>query len=157
MVNGSDVAIEAADLVLLGSFASVVEGIRLGRLVFANLQKVISYLPPAGSWFEVSASRFSYPRVCSFSRCPDLARHSQRLHRAPSAALELPVRLPRHPAHGYQLTDSTSMIIICCFADCVPCITLIMEQEEFDLLSLPPRDAKRTHLINLNICGSIFS
>ena len=68
------------------------------------LFRSISYLLPAGSWSEVSASRLSYPRVGSFSPCPDLARHSQRLHRAPSAALELPVRLPRRPAHGYQLS-----------------------------------------------------
>jgi sodium/potassium-transporting ATPase subunit alpha len=53
MVSGSDVAIEAADLVLLGSFGSITEGIRLGRLVFQNLQKVIAYLLPAGSWSEI--------------------------------------------------------------------------------------------------------
>lgn len=53
MVNGSDVALEAADLVLLGSFDAIVDGIRLGRLVFQNLQKVISYLLPAGSWSEI--------------------------------------------------------------------------------------------------------
>lgn len=50
--TGSDVALEAADLVLMGSFASIVDGIRNGRLVFQNLQKVISYLLPAGSWSE---------------------------------------------------------------------------------------------------------
>lgn len=42
--GGSDVATEAADLVLLGDFSSFVDGIRLGRLVFANLQKVVIYL-----------------------------------------------------------------------------------------------------------------
>lgn len=52
MGGGSDVAIEAADLVLLGDFSSIVKGISLGRLVFQNLQKVISYLLPAGSWSE---------------------------------------------------------------------------------------------------------
>lgn len=53
MVSGSDVALEAADLVLLDKFDSIVEGIRLGRLVFQNLQKVIGYLLPAGSWSEI--------------------------------------------------------------------------------------------------------
>ena len=52
MLAGSDVAIEAADLVLLGDFSSIVEGVRLGRLVFQNLQKVVSYLLPAGSYSE---------------------------------------------------------------------------------------------------------
>lgn len=52
MSGGSDVAMEASDLILLGDFGSIVEGIRLGRLVFQNLQKVISYLLPAGSFSE---------------------------------------------------------------------------------------------------------
>jgi sodium/potassium-transporting ATPase subunit alpha len=52
MVEGSEVAMEAADLILMGNFSSIVEGIRLGRLVFQNLQKVISYLLPAGSYSE---------------------------------------------------------------------------------------------------------
>ncbi|KAK4074670.1 hypothetical protein Purlil1_12889 [Purpureocillium lilacinum] len=53
IVTGSDVAIEAADLVLLDKFDSIIEAIRLGRLVFQNLQKVIAYLLPAGSWSEI--------------------------------------------------------------------------------------------------------
>jgi sodium/potassium-transporting ATPase subunit alpha len=49
MASGSEVAMEAADLVLLGNFSNILEGLRLGRLVFQNLQKAISYLLPAGS------------------------------------------------------------------------------------------------------------
>lgn len=52
VVTGSDVAIEAADLVLLDKFDSIIDAIRMGRLVFQNLQKVIAYLLPAGSWSE---------------------------------------------------------------------------------------------------------
>lgn len=50
---GSDVALEAADLVLLDKFDSIVEAIRLGRLVFQNLQKGIAYLLSAGSYSEI--------------------------------------------------------------------------------------------------------
>lgn len=53
VVSGSDVALEAADLVLMDKFDSIIEAIRLGRLVFQNLQKVIGYLLPAGSWSEI--------------------------------------------------------------------------------------------------------
>lgn len=43
-MNGSDVAREAADVVLLDdNFASIVIGVREGRLLFANLRKSITY------------------------------------------------------------------------------------------------------------------
>ena len=44
MGSGSEVAKEAADLILLDdSFASIVKGIEEGRLIFANLKKSIAY------------------------------------------------------------------------------------------------------------------
>lgn len=42
--GGSDVAIEAADMVLLENFSSIVIAIQRGRLIFDNLQKTILYL-----------------------------------------------------------------------------------------------------------------
>ncbi len=43
--RGSDVAREAADLVLLDdSFASIVGGVRLGRRIFANLRRALTYI-----------------------------------------------------------------------------------------------------------------
>jgi sodium/potassium-transporting ATPase subunit alpha len=115
VVSGSDVAIEAADLVLMGEFDSITEAIRLGRLVFQNLQKVIGYLLPAGSWSEI------WPvLVNAFAGTP------------------LPL-------------SSFLMIMICCFTDLFPCLALIMENEEFDLLSMPPRNPKKDHLINIKI------
>lgn len=120
MVGGSDVAMEAADLVLMGSFSSIVEGIRLGRLVFQNLQKVISYLLPAGSWSE------DWPVILNvFFGCP------------------LPL-------------SSFLMIIICCFTDLFCCLTLIMEQEEYDLLTLKPRNPRKDHLINAKVYGQSY-
>jgi sodium/potassium-transporting ATPase subunit alpha len=115
VVSGSDVAIEAADLVLMDRFDSIVDAIRLGRLVFQNLQKVISYLLPAGSWSEI------WPVIMN---------------------VFFGVPLP---------LSSFLMIIICVFTDLFLSLSLIMEKEEFDLLSLPPRNHKKDHLINLKI------
>ena len=120
MLKGSEVAMEAADLILMGDFASLIEGIRLGRLVFQNLQKVISYLLPAGSWSE------DWPVVLNvFFGCP------------------LPL-------------SSFLMIIICCFTDLACCLTLIFEREEFDLLSLPPRDPRNSHLVNVKLYAQSY-
>ncbi|KAF3398055.1 Sodium/potassium-transporting ATPase subunit alpha-1 [Penicillium rolfsii] len=118
--GGSDVAIEAADLVLLDRFDSIVEAIRLGRLVFQNLQKVIAYLLPAGSWSEI------WPVIMN-------------------VFFGVPSPL-----------SSFLMIIICVFTDLFLSLSLIMEKEEFDLLSIPPRNPKKDHLINTRIYGQSY-
>ncbi|KAG0268763.1 hypothetical protein DFQ27_005843 [Actinomortierella ambigua] len=115
VVSGSDVAIEAADLILLAGFDSIPIAIRLGRVAFQNLQRVISYLLPAGSWSEI------WPvLINTFFGTP------------------LPL-------------SAFLMIIICCFTDGFPCMSLIMDLEEFDLMVLPPRNAKKEHLITSKI------
>jgi sodium/potassium-transporting ATPase subunit alpha len=53
MGSGSDIAIEAADMVLLDSFAAIIEAVQYGRLVYDNLKKTIVYLLPAGSFSEL--------------------------------------------------------------------------------------------------------
>ncbi|KAF9940794.1 hypothetical protein BGZ67_006811 [Mortierella alpina] len=120
VVSGSDVAIEAADLILLGGFDSIPVAIRLGRLTFQNLQKVIGYLLPAGSWSEV------WPVLIN-------------------VFLGTPLSL-----------SSFLMVIVCCFTDALPCTALVMEQEEFDLLSLKPRNSKKEHLITLKIYSQSY-
>ncbi|KAF9975980.1 hypothetical protein BGZ73_000145 [Actinomortierella ambigua] len=115
VVSGSDVAIEAADLILLGGFDSIPIAMRLGRVVFQNLQRVISYLLPAGSWSEI------WPVLIN-------------------TFLGTPLPL-----------SSFLMIIICCFTDGFPCMALIMDLEEYDLMAMPPRNAKTQHLITSKI------
>jgi len=51
--NGSEVAIEAADIILLDSFSAIITAIEYGRLAFDNLQKTIIYLLPAGTFSEL--------------------------------------------------------------------------------------------------------
>ncbi|KAJ1950493.1 hypothetical protein EC988_004367, partial [Linderina pennispora] len=57
MGNGSEVAKEAADMVLLdNNFSSIVVAIECGRLVFVNLKKVIIYLLPMTNLSEIVPS-----------------------------------------------------------------------------------------------------
>ncbi|KAJ2584580.1 hypothetical protein GGH95_000285 [Coemansia sp. RSA 1836] len=57
MGNGSEVAKEVADMVLLdNNFSSIVTAIECGRLVFANLKKVIMYLLPMTNLSEIMPS-----------------------------------------------------------------------------------------------------
>ncbi|KAI0146244.1 hypothetical protein GGR57DRAFT_494303 [Xylariaceae sp. FL1272] len=67
--SGSDIAVEAADMVLLESFSSVVEAVQYGRTVFDNLKKVICYLLPAGSfaefWSVITNVIFGLPQILS--------------------------------------------------------------------------------------------
>ncbi|KZT39131.1 sodium-potassium ATPase [Sistotremastrum suecicum HHB10207 ss-3] len=53
MGSGSDVAREAADMVLLDSFSSIIVALEYGRLVYDNLKKSVLYLLPAGSFAEL--------------------------------------------------------------------------------------------------------
>ena len=54
MAAGSDVARDAADIVLLNDeFPAVAHGVCEGRLIFANLRKVIAYQISADSWSEL--------------------------------------------------------------------------------------------------------
>lgn len=69
MGSGSDIAIEAADMVLLDSFAAVVIAVEYGRLVYDNLKKTILYLLPAGSfselWPVITNVAFGIPQILS--------------------------------------------------------------------------------------------
>ncbi|KAB8356427.1 hypothetical protein FH972_024010 [Carpinus fangiana] len=52
IAGGSDIALEAADMVLLDSFSGMVQAVLYGRVIFDNLKKTIVYLLPAGSFSE---------------------------------------------------------------------------------------------------------
>ncbi|CAG8502028.1 14872_t:CDS:1 [Racocetra fulgida] len=113
MGGGSEVAIEAADMVLLdNNFSSIVVALESGRLVFDNLKKVILYLLPAGSWSEL-----------------------------------LPVLV--NVFLGVPLPLSTFLMIsICVLTDMLPSIALMYEKAEKDVLTRPPRNPKKSRLVD---------
>ena len=103
--SGSDIAIEAADMVLLESFGAVVEAVKYGRVVFDNLKKTIAYLLPAGSfaefWPVMTNVVFGLPQVlssflmiiiCCFTDC---AAATVLAYEAPEA--DVLIRRPRKP------------------------------------------------------------
>ena len=112
MGSGSDIAIEAADMVLLDSFAAIVEAVRYGRVVNDNLKKTIAYLLPAGSFSEF------WPVITN-------------------VLFGLP-----------QILSSFLMIIICCCTDCAAATALAYEKPEADVLTRPPRNAKKDRLVD---------
>ena len=103
--SGSDIAIEAADMVLLESFSAIVEAVQYGRMVFDNLRKTIAYLLPAGSfsefWPVMTNVLFGLPQVlssflmiiiCCFTDC---AAATVLAYETPEADVLL--RPPRNP------------------------------------------------------------
>ncbi|EIW55428.1 calcium ATPase transmembrane domain M-containing protein [Trametes versicolor FP-101664 SS1] len=113
MGAGSDVAKEAASMILLNNdFTSIVVAIEMGRLVFDNLKKVITYLMPAGSYTEFVAvfcntflgmqlALSSYLQVC-FCITNDVVMSISLMYEKPEADLML--RKPRN-ARTDRLTD----------------------------------------------------
>lgn len=64
--SGSDIALEAADMVLLSSFSAIIPAFAYGRSVFSSLKKTVAYLLPAGSYSELMTSvAFGLPQVLS--------------------------------------------------------------------------------------------
>lgn len=67
--TASDIALEAADMVLLDSFGAITEAVLYGRTVFDNLRKLIAYLLPAGSfsefWPVMTSVVFGLPQILS--------------------------------------------------------------------------------------------
>lgn len=104
MGSGSDIAIEAADMVLLDSFAAVVEAVRYGRVVYDNLKKTIAYLLPAGSfsefWPVITNVIFGLPQILSsflmiiICCCTDCAAATALAYEKPEADVLL--RPPRN-------------------------------------------------------------
>lgn len=103
--SGSDIAIEAADMVLLESFSAIVEAVQYGRVVFDNLKKTIAYLLPAGSfsefWPVMTNVMFGLPQIlssflmiiiCCFTDC---AAATVLAYESPEADVLL--RKPRRP------------------------------------------------------------
>ena len=103
--SGSDIAIEAADMVLLDSFSAIVEAVLYGRVVFDNLKKTICYLLPAGTFSEfwpiMTNVIFGLPQIlssflmiiiCCFTDC---AAATTLAYEKPEADVML--RPPRNP------------------------------------------------------------
>jgi sodium/potassium-transporting ATPase subunit alpha len=125
MGGGSEVAKEAADLVLVNNnFASVLVGIENGRLVFDNLKKVILYLLPAGSWSEL---------------LPILANILFGIPLPLSAFLMIYICV---------ITGMSFPAVVPTILDVGPSLSLIFEKPEADLMSRKPRSRKTDRMVD---------
>ncbi|KAK7001680.1 calcium ATPase [Favolaschia claudopus] len=117
MAGGSEVAMEAADLVLLSdNFSTIVTGIKYGRLCFENLRKSILYLLPAGSFSELMPVLLNV-----------LAGVPQALS-------------------SIQMIILMTMLQICVVTDVLPALSMVYEKPEADLLLRKPRNRKKDRL-----------
>ncbi|KAK9374316.1 uncharacterized protein V1513DRAFT_415702 [Lipomyces chichibuensis] len=104
--SGSDIAIEASDMVLLDKFDAIVEAVEYGRVVFDNLKKTVAYLLPAGSYAEFwpvitnvvlglpqVLSSFLMIIICCFTDCA--AATMLAFEKAESDVLLRPPRRPK--------------------------------------------------------------
>jgi len=110
-IEGTDVAKDAADMILLDdNFASIIEGVVQGRLVFDNLKKAIIYVLT--------------------SNIPEL----------------FPFLL--YVIIGIPLPLNIILILaIDLGTDIIPCISMMYEGPEADLMTRKPRDANLDKLI----------
>jgi sodium/potassium-transporting ATPase subunit alpha len=86
MGSGSDIAIEAADMVLLDSFAAIVEAVQYGRLVYDNLKKTVS-----------NATDGQQERNSTNSSTDCLLAPGRKFQRAVACYYECRLRYPANP------------------------------------------------------------
>jgi sodium/potassium-transporting ATPase subunit alpha len=104
IAGGSDIAVEAADLVLLDGFSGFVDALALGRLCFDNLKKTVAYLLPAGTfaelWAVLVAFFFGLPQAISNLQmificvCTDIAPSLSLINESPES--DILKRKPRN-------------------------------------------------------------
>lgn len=133
--SGSDIAIEAADMVLLESFSSVVEALRYGRMMFDNLKKTVAYLLPAGSfsefWPVLTNVVFGMPQILSSFMMIVIWFVS---------FFPIPSLSPKP-----TITDTAQTSL---FTDAVAAIALAYEPPEADVLLRKPRVQGKDRLVD---------
>jgi sodium/potassium-transporting ATPase subunit alpha len=132
IAGGSEVAMEAADLILLSEFSAIITGIEYGRLCFENLKKSILYASAAGNFSEL------IPVVLNIlfgeSKPFDLTKQ------------------PLNTLSGLpQALSSIQMIFISVFTDIAPSTSMVFEKPEADLLLRKPRNRKKQRLVNFKL------
>ena len=137
MGSGSEVAMEAADMVLLDSFAAIVEAVKYGRVVFDNLKKTICYLMRKLGKFAYDSSILIAAAAGTFSEFWPIITN-------------VLIGMP-------QILSSFLMIIICCFTDCAAATVIAYEKPERDVLARKPRNMKKDRLVNWKLLFQAYA
>ncbi|KAL9097727.1 MAG: hypothetical protein Q9165_000053 [Trypethelium subeluteriae] len=128
MGSGSEVAMEAADMVLLDSFSAIIEAVKYGRVVFDNLKKTICYLMRELKKLACGMPTLTLAAAGTFSEFWPIFTN---------VLFGMP-----------QILSSFLMIIICCFTDCAAATVIAYEKPERDVLARKPRNMKKDRLVN---------
>lgn len=83
--SGSDIAMEAADMVLLDSFSSIVIAVQYGRVVFDNLKKV--FCSVSSLLFSTNSTGHCLSSTCWFVFRVLACHHQRRVWSAPDSVL----------------------------------------------------------------------
>jgi sodium/potassium-transporting ATPase subunit alpha len=89
MGSGSDIAMEAADMVLLDTFSSIIVAVQYGRVVFDNLKKVRRLMKSYDDYQSLQPLGHFLPVACWFV-LRVLARHGFRCFRTASSPFVIP-------------------------------------------------------------------
>ncbi|KAK8853203.1 hypothetical protein IAR55_003905 [Kwoniella newhampshirensis] len=135
MGGGSEVAMEAADLVLLESFSSIVVAVEYGRLVFDNLRKASAPHSHIMAMFLLAKETPAATQTCVYLL--PAGSFSELLPILFNVILGLP-----------QILSNLQMIIVCIITDVLPAISLCFEKPESGLLTRKPRDVKKDKLVD---------
>ncbi len=162
------------------NFASIVNGVEEGRLIFDNLKKSITYtltskvrptqlarpepaLTASTAHITLSSKGRTTPCIRHLSLAPTSVWHVPH-PRSPTPTLPPPPpRMP--PPQVPELSPfllwvicgmplATTTILILCIdlgTDMIPAISFAYETREADIMNRPPRNAHSDHLVNLKL------
>lgn len=144
MNSGSDASKDASSIILLkNNFTAISHAIQEGRLIFINLRKVIGYQISAGGWSEL------LPVLAYFFL--GLPQPLSSFFMIIISCLTGKLLLHFHIECNAIIRNCTDARCSQKNADVFAGVAIMNEVPEENVLLVPPRDYKNSHLVNLSL------